>query len=174
MTKKRQPERSPLMASPSLLPRSLLAFIRRREKIAQAIESTREQIAVVRRQMRDLEKIKKDLTAIDRTLGFHRIQIDPENIRPIHNKYKRLNLPYGEMSRCIFAAIKANEGPTQHAAIYEYIVARHPTLAPDKQATKDVKRSLHDRLKVLGREGRLERHHRGHEDGVCSFPRAPD
>lgn len=162
---------------PSLknLPRALNSTIRRRKKIAEEISNTREQIAAVRRQIMELEKIKEDLAAIDRALGMHDIQIDPENIRPIQNKYVRLGLPHGELSACIFAAIRANGGgPTSRRSIYAYLCSKHPTLINDAQTEKVLKRSLHHRLKRLGQEGRLKRHHVGSHDGVWSFPAEDD
>lgn len=152
--------------------RNLNMLIRHRARISQEIAATREQICAVRQQIRDLKKIRADLAAIDRTLGLHEIQVDPEDIIPVHNKYKRLNLPHGEMSLCIYAAIRACGGPTVRSSIYEHIVAKHPGLVKDAQSAKDVKRSLHDRLKALARQGRLERHHKGlgSEDGIWSFP----
>lgn len=171
MTKKRLPDQSPELARASTLPRNLLAAIRRRERIARAIEATRAQIADVRRQMRDLEQVKRDLAAIDRTLGFHRIQVDPENIPPIRNHYKRLNLAYGELSRCIFEAIRQYAGPTPRAAIFHFVASRHPHLAQNEQSIAELKRSLHDRLKDLAREGRVVRHHapQGGQDGIWSL-----
>ncbi len=164
------------MPKPKFMHRNLNLLIRHRARIAQEIAATREQISAVRRQIRDLKKIRADLAAIDRTLGLHDIQVDPEDIIPVHNKYKRLNLPHGEMSLCIYAVIRANGGPTTRTSIYEYIATKHADLVADAQAAKDVKRSLHDRLKALARQGRLVRHHKGlgSEDGIWSFPSQPE
>ncbi len=163
------------MPSAKFMHRNLNLLIRHRTRIAQEIAATREQIAAVRQQIRDLKKIRADLAAIDRTLSLHDIPVDPDDIIPVHNKYKRLNLPHGEMSLCIYAAIRASGGPTTRSSIFAYLTAKHPELVKDAPTAKDAKRSLHDRLKSLARQGRLIRHHKGlgSEDGIWSFP-SPD
>jgi hypothetical protein len=156
--------------------RNLNESMRRREKIAREIGTTKIQIAAVRLHMRELETIKEDLAAIDRTLGLHDIQVDTQNIRSVRTSYKRLNLPLGEMSRCIYAALRAHPGPTLRSAIYAYVVAKHPELISDEKSVRDVQRSVHDRLKSLARQGRLKRHHvgPGAADGIWSFPDEAD
>lgn len=158
---------------PRNLPGTLSSFIRHRTKIAQEIARTREHIAAVRLQIRDLEGVQEDLAAVDRTLGLHDIQIDPHDIKPLSNKYKRINLRYGELSLCVFAAIRSNGGgPTPRRLIYEYICAKYPHLVRNDASIKLLKQSLHDRLKGLGWQGRLVRHHenQGPHDGIWSFP----
>ena len=165
-------EGSPFIPSQINLPRNLNDLHRHRARIAEEISRTREQIVAVKSQIRELKKIKVDLAAIDRALGLHDIQIDPTDIRPVHNKYKRIDLPYGELSRCVYAALRASHGPTPRRAIFESVAATHPQLASDPQSIKQLKRSIHDRLKTLAAQGRLKRHHSGigSADGVWSFP----
>jgi hypothetical protein len=163
---------TPFLPNQRYMERNLNESIRHREKIAREIGTTKAQIAAVRLHMRQLETIKEDLAAIDRTLSLHDIQVDTQNIRSLNTNYKRLDLPLGEMSRCIYAALRAHAGPTLRSTIYEYIITKHPRLISDEKSVRDVQRSLHDRLKSLGRQGRLKRHHigSGSADGIWSFP----
>lgn len=159
------------MPSPRNLPRNLNALHRYRARIADEIAKTREQIAIVKTHVRELKKIKADLAAIDRTLALHDIPVDPDDIRSIHNKYKRVDLPYGELSRCIFKALRQSS-PASHTAIFEVVAARHPHLVTDGVSIRQLKRSIHDRLKALASQGRVKRHHArvGAQCGIWSFP----
>ena len=162
---------TPFMPSPRYLPRNLNALHRHRARIADEIAKTRGQIAVVKAHIRELKKIKADLAAIDRTLALHDIPVDPEDIRPVQNKYKRIDLPYGELSRCIYKELRQSS-PASHTAIFEAVAARHPHLVTDVISIRQLKRSIHDRLKALASQGRVKRHHvgAGSPFGIWSFP----
>lgn len=54
-----------------------------------------------------LEALRSDLVAIDRALEQHDIQIDPKLIKPICSQWADRFLPHGEMTRQIYACLKA-------------------------------------------------------------------
>ena len=160
------------MPSAKFLPRHLNLLHKYRERIADEIVKTREKISIVKTNIAELNQIKLDLAAIDRTLALHDIAVDPIDIAPVHNHYRRLDLQYGELSRCIYKVLREN-GIASHTQIFESIAARHPHLVPDEASVRQLKRSIHDRLKALASEGRVRRHHdvsSKSKCGIWSFP----
>lgn len=104
-----------------------------------------------------IQALKADLQSIDRALGLHKIQINPEIIAPIRTQDEVRHLPYGEITRLIFDYLKVTNGePATTTELAIFIASRENLNLTDREFQLFRRKVLH-RLRNLHAEGKLER-----------------
>lgn len=154
------------------IPSSLKWLIDKRARLDGEIQKTRASLSTAKRLLDELRELEESLAAIDRSLGMHEIQIEIENIPTIRSHYVRINLPRGELTRSIFLCLKLNEGaPIRMSQFVDFIAARYADIDATKETRAKLSRSVHNRLKTLYHEGKLQRHHPAdsNEEGLWSL-----
>lgn len=143
------------------IPSSLKWLIDKRARLDAEIKKTEASISKVKNLVTELTKLKDSLAAIDHTLEMHEIKVDIDLIRPVRSHYVRVNLPYGSLTKSILMCIRLNqeEGPVSTSQIVSFITARHADLDVKPEKRVKLNQSVHNRLKILSREGVLKRHH---------------
>lgn len=149
----------------SRIPPSLSWLIDKRARLAAEIEKTRKSVAEAKKLIKELKTIEDDFAAIDRALKIHDIQIDVESIPPIASQYLRVQIPRGELTRTILLCLQLRpDQSTKFSEIVSFVIARHAALSGPETDRLKLKKSVHNRLKNLAREGKLRRHHAADEN----------
>lgn len=108
---------------------------------------------------RILESLHKDLQAIDKTMGLHDIQINPDVISPICTPDAEKLLPFGALTRSIFEGLKLADGKSMTTfEIVDFVIVRNGLKLSEegKQAIYDKTRY---RLKLLCNDKKIRRIH---------------
>lgn len=157
------------------IPPSLKWLIDKRARLDAEIKKTDASLAKAKVLIKELAALKKDLKAIDHTLSLHEIQVDLALIQPVKTNHKRVDLPHGELTRCILECLRKNSGtrPVPKSEIDSFILSRHPHLASGHEQRVQLYQSIHSRLKNLAAEGVIQRHHNlvTCTEGLWSLPR---
>lgn len=117
-----------------------------------------------------LEAVKRDgeakiqvcrtaLQAIDTTISFHEIQIDPTWVKPVKSHTTGRQEPYGAMTRGIYKAFRvANGMALTTTQVTLSIIVSENMLVPEA-AFQEFRSRVRQRLKHLCWEGKLRRLH---------------
>ncbi len=107
---------------------------------------------------RQLEKLKADLEAIDRTLSLHEIRVRPQFIPPCRSTINCEQLKHGELTKFILECIKKSKKRSATSKEILLYVSAKASLNLDKSITpQSMKDSVRFRIKNLCAKGRLER-----------------
>lgn len=143
------------------IPSSLLWLIDKRARIDAEIRKTQLSIAKTKGLIKELSSLKKSLLPIDKALALHEISVDISLIEPIKSKYKRIDLPYGELTSSILDCLRIHGG-RQHVSkteIIDFVVSRHPNLMTNAGINPWLFGSVSKRLNGLAKKGVIQRHH---------------
>lgn len=145
----------------SRIPSSLKWLIDKRARLDAEIKKTEKSLAKAKELIKDLESLKTSLKAIDRSLALHEIEVDVSLIRPVRSYYVRVNLPHGELTRCILSCLRkhASDGPVRMSEIVSFIEARYEEIGTKPLPRSQLRRSIHYRMKNLAARGVVIRHH---------------
>jgi hypothetical protein len=144
------------------IPSSLKWLIDKRARLDAEVQKTRASLANAKKLIKELSALEKDLSAIDMALRIHEIEVDPSLISPIKSHYHRINLPHGELTRCIFKCLRQHgpETPISKTEIVAFIEAEHPELINSVEVKTWLPRSVQYRLRCLYHQGAIKRHHK--------------
>jgi|WetSurMetagenome_2_1015567.scaffolds.fasta_scaffold25035_4 hypothetical protein len=158
------------------IPSSLKWLIDTRARLDAEIQKTESSLAKAKDLIAELSSLKEKLAAIDQTLGLHEVKVDISLIQPIQSKYVRINLPHGELTRSILLCLRLHKDdrPVKMSEIVTFIASRHADLSAKKEQRVVLNRSVHNRLKLMARDGVIRRHHplKSRYEGLWSL--APD
>jgi hypothetical protein len=132
------------------------------EKAEAALIEARRQLAFEKVIESDAARsLRADLEAIDRALGLHDIQINPEIIPKIQTQDAKRTLPHGAITRSIYECLKkANGRPVTTTEITMFIAVRYSVTQID-EIFDSLRNAVRSRAKNLRLEGKLERLHPG-------------
>lgn len=143
------------------IPSSLVWLIDKRARLDAEIRKTQVSITNAKKLIKELSSLQNDLLAVDKTLALHEVAIDVKLIEPINSHYKRIDLPYGELTSSILSCLRIrNDGPpATKKEIIAFIVSRNPHLMTNIGVHSLLLRSVQKRLNCLVREKIIRRHH---------------
>ncbi|MBI5007860.1 MAG: hypothetical protein HZB95_12150 [Nitrosomonadales bacterium] len=143
------------------IPSSLKWLIVTRARLDAEVQKTESSLAKAENLIAELSSLKEKLAAIDQALGLHEIKVDINLIQPIQSRYVRINLPHGELTRSILLCLRLHKDdrPLRMSEIVTFIASRHADLSVEQGKRVKLNRSVHDRLKLMAREGVVQRHH---------------
>lgn len=103
------------------IPSSLKWLIDKRARLDAEIEKTQSSNEKAKKLTKELASLKKSLLAIDKALEMHEISVDVNLIKSIKSHYKRIDLPHGELTRCILTCLRKYQGvqPVEKAEIVD-------------------------------------------------------
>lgn len=109
-----------------------------------------------------LSAFREDLRAVDRAMALHEIQIDPESIPDIHSGKRISPFAHGQMTKLIHGYLRSRKSSWSTTTEVASFVWAKAGLSGE-EITYEFRLSVRHRLKVLAREGRIERSKtRGH------------
>lgn len=153
------------------IPPSLKWLVTTRARLSGELEKTKRSLKNAHNLIDELKAIEDKLKSVDATLAMHDIQVDISLIVPIESKEYRLNIPYGELSKSIILCLRMYGGNklVSKTEILNFIIIRHFNDSADVIPMGQLKRSVQKRLNGLSREGVLQGHHNGTNEGLWSL-----
>lgn len=100
-----------------------------------------------------IDVLRQQLAALDQTLVLHEIQMDPEDIRPVGSRRRRL-MPNGLLGQAILGELSQAGDWLSSTEILARLSCR---IDPDQSDYHQIRKCLRRRLGKLGRDGILER-----------------
>lgn len=156
------------------IPSSLKWLIDKRARLDAEIKKTKSSLVEARNLIKELSSLKKSLSAIDQALSLHEIEVDINLIQPINTRYRRINLPYGELTRTILTCLSLykSKRPVKMTEIVAFVIRRYPDVFIDNMQRLRLNRSVHYRLKDMAANGVIVRHHnpKSGREGIWSLP----
>lgn len=143
------------------IPPSLKWLIDKRARISGEIEKTRKSLDRAHELINEMHDLEETLSAIDKTLSLHELQIDKTLIRPIKSHYVRLKIPYGGINHTILTCLKlySDGPPVSKSAINNFVIARYYDPNEKSVPFKQIARSIHQSLNRLHADGKIKRFH---------------
>jgi len=149
------------------LPSSLKWLIEKRgrvdgsiQKIELYLDKHRRAFEKYQQLTNELSLLRETLASIDTALRLHKLQIDPQNIPPIHGKNHVTDLRRGVITQLIHDRIEMGKGnPVSSDQIVEFILNHRQTAGEPPIVKAFLARQVKKRLNGLCREKRLVRHH---------------
>lgn len=149
----------------SKIPPSLAWLARKRARTSGKINRLQQELAacqaLIQAKTGELERAQADLAAIDRTMGLHEIQVNPELIPEIRPPCNPIRFQHGEFRGTILCLLRAS---TQPVGISQLVCA----LASSRNVELDLisRQALYNQtryaIKNLHRQGLIRR-----VDGEC-------
>ena len=132
-----------LIVKRSRMSGALIALEAEKERMLGRLPTIDSQIDILRRQ----------LAGLDQTFGLHEIQMDPEDIRPVESRRRRL-MPHGFLGRAILGELRQAGDWLSSTEILARLAYR---IDPDQSDYHQIRKCLRRRLGKLARDGILER-----------------
>jgi len=149
------------------LPSSLKWLIEKRgrvdgsiQKIELYLEKQRSVFEKYQQLTNELSLLRETLASIDTALRLHKLQIDPQNIPPIHGKNHVTDLRRGVITQLIYDRIEMGKGnPVSSDQIVEFILNHRQASGEPPIVKTFLSKQVMKRLNGLCRAKRLIRHH---------------
>lgn len=143
------------------IPPSLKWLIDKRARISGEINKTRKSLDRAHELINEMHDLEDTLSAIDKTLALHELQIDKTLIQPINSHYVRLKIPYGGINYGVLTCLKLyNEGsPVSKSTINSFIIAKYYNSDESGIPFKQIAISIHQALNRLHADGKIKRFH---------------
>lgn len=143
-------------------PSSMAWLLNQRASILGRIEHKTEQKSKLQA---DISSLRQQLTAIDRVIRQHEVQVDPEAVHGRRSKRKSL-VGYGQMGRFVLEQFREANGQTLSTT--ELAIRFLKSIGEDVTMLKlrDARRRISWRLSDMAQAGTLERRHKPDERGV--------
>lgn len=103
--------------------------------------------------------LQADLNAIDATIRLHEIGIDPSLIPPVKTQEAGRLIPYGEITRLTFEALRLANGQSRTTTEIALYVLQQSGLELELADFQDFRYSVRQRLKYHCRDGTVKRAH---------------
>lgn len=140
------------------IPSSLKWLMDKRARLDGKLKKAQSSMGIVQRLIADISNLQKDIEAIDRALGMHKIQVIPQNIKTISSCAKRSRLPWGELTRTLLLGLRLNKGePLSTDALTFFVAERFASQYESTEDLKQLRLSVHYRLKNLARNNVITR-----------------
>jgi len=154
-----------------LVDRRARTLAKRTEQMRRAEMSTHEASRLVE----VAASLQADLDSIDRVLSLHEIAVDPSIIRPRRTPQGML-LPYGKVTRAIYACLRAANGEWRSTTEVLAFVTQRQGLAITSESYAHARLVVRRRLKAMVAAGKIRRRHEGrtHLEGYWALLERPN
>ena len=140
-------------------PPALKWLITKRSRLSGALLKLDDERAKLRDKIASLDgragALRKQLAALDETIGLHEIPMDPEDIRPVRPHARAWLLPHGQLSRIIFAELRAAGDWLSTTEMVARILWHLPER--ERLPIEPIRHCVRKRLRTLARKGLLDR-----------------
>ena len=145
-----------------ITPSSMVWLLKQRASILGRIEHKTEQKSKLQA---DISSLRQQLTAVDRVIRQHEVQVEPEVVHGRRSRRKSL-VGYGQMGRFLLEQFRQANGQTLSTT--ELAIRFLKSIGEDVTMLKlkDVRCRVRYRLKDLAQEGTIEPRHQPDERGV--------
>ena len=142
------------------LPSSLKWLVDQRARVDGEIKKIEASLKKCKKMAESLEHLKELLASVDQTISLHEIQISPENIPVIYSQERRIDLPYGAITKGILLCLRSNKGKQLRTTdITDFIIREYDSQFELTSDYLQFKLSVRKRLKTLCQRGLIKRHH---------------
>ncbi len=130
-----------------------------RARLDGEIKKVEASTARVQSLLKELEQVKADLSAVDRTLGLHDLKVELDAIQPVLSQAVRINAPYGALTKNVLLCLRLNpDRPVRTAVVTAFVATRLADLDAPPQDSRQLHESVKHRLRNLLQQGVLENH----------------
>lgn len=141
------------------IPSSLKWLIDKRARLDGEIKKAQASIEAAQRLIVEISIIQKDLAAIDRALGMHEIEVDPECIKSVVSRTNELIVPYGQLTHTLLLCLRLSNGESQSTdAITLFVAEQFSNLHIITSSQSQLRNSVYYRLKNLAADKVIIRH----------------
>lgn len=138
---------------------SLKWLIETRARLDGEIKKVEASTARVQNLLKELERVKADLQAVDRTLGLHDTKVELDAIQPVLSQSLRINAPYGSLTKNVLLCLRLNpDRPMRTSVISAFVATRLVDLDAPPMDARQLHLSVRHRIKNLREQGVLENH----------------